>query len=65
MPASSAFTTTARVRCKQNQANSKQKCFLCLDLFGGIGTFQRVTGEKNKNNFPASNSRYGLRSAGS
>ena len=47
-------------KSKQNQTNPNKNACFCLDLFGGIGTFQGVTREKSKKNFPAPNSRAGL-----
>jgi hypothetical protein len=35
-------------KTKQNQIEPSKKAWISLVFFGGIGAFQRVTGEKNK-----------------
>jgi hypothetical protein len=44
--------TEARATCKSILIKPRKKAWICLDFFGGIGTFQRVTAEKIKKFLP-------------
>jgi hypothetical protein len=46
--AAASSATWGRVPWKQKQANESKIAFICFHLFFRIGTFQRVTPEKNK-----------------